>query len=152
VAQLKNSKFNSLLINHRHQPSPAARSTSLIVPSNLDINTRKQHKQTPEHTATMPADEPYDPAQSPRSELDSDDDLDRPGPSRRGGPGGRDGGASGRGGKGGAKGGKSKGKGKDAMNAWEGALKRSWDVVQEDESGGLQAAVESLIARGRRKR
>lgn len=30
--------------------------------------------------------------------------------------------------------------------------KRSWDVVQEDEEGGLQAAVDSLIARGRRKR
>jgi transcription initiation factor TFIIH subunit 2 len=30
--------------------------------------------------------------------------------------------------------------------------KRSWDVVQEDEGGGLQAAVDSLIARGRRKR
>ena len=30
--------------------------------------------------------------------------------------------------------------------------KRSWDMVQEDEGGGLQAAVDSLIARGRRKR
>ena len=36
--------------------------------------------------------------------------------------------------------------------AWEGMYKRSWDVVQEDEGGGLQAAVDSLIARGRRKR
>jgi transcription initiation factor TFIIH subunit 2 len=84
----------------------------------------------------MPADKPYDPAASPRSELDSDDDLDRPGPSRRKGKNAA----------------KKKSKSKDTMNAWEGALKRSWDVVQEDESGGLQAAVESLIARGRRKR
>lgn len=36
--------------------------------------------------------------------------------------------------------------------AWEGMYKRSWDMVQEDEGGGLQAAVDSLIARGRRKR
>lgn len=99
--------------------------------------------------ASMPADEPYNPAQSPHSDLDSDDDLDRPGPSRRAG----NGGGGGRGnGVNGAEG-KSKGKkGKDSMNAWEATYKRSWDVVQEDESGGLQAAVESLIARGRRKR
>lgn len=87
----------------------------------------------------MPADEPYNPAQSPTSEMDSDDDLDRPGPSRRGA-------------RAAAKAVKKSGKGKDSMNAWEGSLKRSWDVVQEDESGGIQAAVESLIARGRRKR
>lgn len=83
----------------------------------------------------MPADELYKPA-SPRSEVDSDDDLDRPGPSRtRGG-----------------KKAKAKGKGKGNMNAWEATYKRSWDVVQEDEQGGLQAAVDNFIARGRRKR
>lgn len=80
----------------------------------------------------MVADEPYQPAHSP--ELDSDDDLDRPGPSNRRQK-------------------KQAAKKKDAaINAWEGTYKRSWDVVQEDEQGGLQAAVESLIARGRRKR
>lgn len=81
----------------------------------------------------MPADEPYDPAQSPESALDSDDDLDRPGPSKK----------------------SRKGKGKAAgggVNAWEETYKRSWDVVREDETGGLQAAVDQLIARGRRKR
>lgn len=83
----------------------------------------------------MPADELYNPAQSPHSDVDSDDDLDRPAPSRQ---------------RGGKKA-KGKGKGKD-MNAWEGALKRSWDVVREDDHGGLQAAVDSFIARGRRKR
>jgi transcription initiation factor TFIIH subunit 2 len=98
----------------------------------------------------MPADDLYDPAQSPHSDMDSDDDLDRPGPSRRGrGKGGAAGASNGKDDKGG---GGSNGKGKDNMNAWEATYKRSWDVVQEDESGGLQAAVESLIARGRRKR
>ncbi|TXT04352.1 hypothetical protein VHUM_04119 [Vanrija humicola] len=82
----------------------------------------------------MPSDDLlYDPgADSPRSDLDSDDDLDRPGPSR-----GRRG---------------AKGKGKDSMNAWEATYKRSWDNIQEDEDGGLQTAVNQLIARGRRKR
>ncbi|KAL7424434.1 hypothetical protein Q5752_000117 [Cryptotrichosporon argae] len=64
------------------------------------------------------------------ADIDSDDDLDRPGPSKRA----------------------AKKKDKDAINAWEGDFKRTWDVVQEDEAGGLQAAVESLLARGRRKR
>lgn len=80
----------------------------------------------------MATDDLYNPGNSPRSELDSDDDLDRAGPSRR------------------KRAQKSKGKG--SVNAWEGTYKRSWDQVQEDESGGIQAAVESLIARGRRKR
>ncbi|CAK9780142.1 TFIIH basal transcription factor complex, subunit SSL1 [Cutaneotrichosporon oleaginosum] len=80
----------------------------------------------------MATDELYNPGNSPRSDLDSDDDLDRAGPSRRKRA--------------------QKSKGKDAVNAWEGTYKRSWDQVQEDESGGIQAAVESLIARGRRKR
>lgn len=78
----------------------------------------------------MATDDLYEPG----IDLDSDDDLDRPGPSRRG------------------KKGAAKSKGKDSVNAWEGTYKRSWDQVQEDESGGIQAAVESLIARGRRKR
>lgn len=81
----------------------------------------------------MPADEPYDPAQSPASVLDSDDDLDRPGPSKK------------------SRKGKDKANGK-SVNAWEETYKRSWDVVREDETGGLQAAVDQLIARGRRKR
>jgi hypothetical protein len=80
----------------------------------------------------MATDDLYNPGNSPRSELDSDDDLDRAGPSRRKRA--------------------QKSKGKEAVNAWEGTYKRSWDQVQEDESGGIQAAVESLIARGRRKR
>lgn len=36
--------------------------------------------------------------------------------------------------------------------AWEASYNRSWDAVQEDESGGLQKAVEGLLARGRRRR
>lgn len=36
--------------------------------------------------------------------------------------------------------------------AWEASYNRSWDAVQEDESGGLQAAVEGLMMRGRRRR
>lgn len=82
----------------------------------------------------MATDDLYEPANSPPYDLDSDDDLDRPGPSRR---------KSKR---------AAKSKGKDAVNAWEGTYKRSWDAVQEDDQGGIQAAVESLIARGRRKR
>ncbi|WWC91893.1 uncharacterized protein L201_006842 [Kwoniella dendrophila CBS 6074] len=67
------------------------------------------------------------------------DDDDIPGPSTRGK-------------KGGASGSKS-GKGKDAgRHAWEGEFKKSWDIVQEDEKGSLESAVESLLARGRRKR
>lgn len=77
----------------------------------------------------MATDDVYEPT----SDLDSDDDLDRPGPSRRNKR-------------------AAKSKAKDSVNAWEGTYKRSWDQVQEDEQGGIQAAVESLIARGRRKR
>ena len=36
--------------------------------------------------------------------------------------------------------------------AWEASYTRSWDTVQEDESGSLQSAVEDLLARGRRRR
>ena len=39
-----------------------------------------------------------------------------------------------------------------APYAWEASYVRSWDTVQEDESGSLQTAVDDLIARGRRKR
>ncbi|RXK41465.1 transcription initiation factor TFIIH subunit 2 [Tremella mesenterica] len=54
----------------------------------------------------------------------------------------------------------AKGKHKASVNGqaekgqavWEGTYNRSWDVVQEDAEGGLQSAVDSLIARGRRKR
>ncbi|KAF9244916.1 Ssl1-like-domain-containing protein [Melanogaster broomeanus] len=35
---------------------------------------------------------------------------------------------------------------------WEASYTRSWDTVQEDESGSLQGAVEDLMARGRRRR
>ncbi|KAG6334245.1 hypothetical protein ID866_4836 [Astraeus odoratus] len=35
---------------------------------------------------------------------------------------------------------------------WEASYTRSWDTVQEDETGSLQGAVEDLMARGRRRR
>ncbi|KAI0790821.1 TFIIH basal transcription factor complex subunit SSL1 [Abortiporus biennis] len=47
---------------------------------------------------------------------------------------------------------KNKGKAKEQPYAWEATYTRSWDTVQEDESGSLQGAVEDLIARGRRRR
>lgn len=93
----------------------------------------------------MPSDDLlYDPgADSPRSELDSDDDLDRPGPSRgRRGAGGSSKEASS----------SKKGKGKDSINAWEATYKRSWDEIQEDEQGGLQSSVDNYVAQRRRKR
>ncbi|RSH91414.1 hypothetical protein EHS25_009713 [Saitozyma podzolica] len=98
----------------------------------------------------MPTDSNYTPALSPASDdvdldyAEDQDEDDRPGPSRR-----RAGAKGGGKGQNGAAGG---GKGEDGRQAWEGMYKRSWDVVQEDEGGGLQAAVDSLIARGRRKR
>ncbi|WVQ84537.1 hypothetical protein IAT38_006691 [Cryptococcus sp. DSM 104549] len=87
----------------------------------------------------MPSDNNYAPEVS-GSESDHDiDDIDMPGPSSRRG-------------KGPAARGK-KGKGKDpGRQAWEAEYKKSWDIVQEDESGSLESAVESLLARGRRKR
>ncbi|CED85131.1 tfiih basal transcription factor subunit ssl1 [Phaffia rhodozyma] len=45
-----------------------------------------------------------------------------------------------------------KSKGKDNGYSWEASFERSWDVVQEDESGSLEGAVETLMARGRRRR
>lgn len=36
--------------------------------------------------------------------------------------------------------------------AWEASYVRSWDTVQEDETGSIRGAVEDLIARGRRRR
>jgi hypothetical protein len=36
--------------------------------------------------------------------------------------------------------------------AWEGAYKATWDMVQEDEEGGIQHSVDSFMARARRKR
>jgi transcription initiation factor TFIIH subunit 2 len=98
----------------------------------------------------MATDSNYTPALSPASDdvdldyAEDQDEDDRPGPSRR-----RAGAKGGKKGQNGATGG---GKGEDGRQAWEGMYKRSWDVVQEDEGGGLQAAVDSLIARGRRKR
>nr|GAT60526.1 predicted protein [Mycena chlorophos] len=47
---------------------------------------------------------------------------------------------------------KGKGKAADAAYTWEAAYTRSWDTVQEDEAGSLQAAVEDWMARGRRRR
>ncbi|EJU04067.1 TFIIH basal transcription factor complex subunit SSL1 [Dacryopinax primogenitus] len=49
--------------------------------------------------------------------------------------------------------GKGKGKGKElGAYAWEASYKRSWDTVQEDEAGSLQAAVQDLVARSKRRR
>ncbi|KAI6125727.1 Ssl1-like-domain-containing protein [Pisolithus croceorrhizus] len=42
-------------------------------------------------------------------------------------------------------------KGKQAYT-WEASYTRSWDTVQEDETGSLQGAVEDLMARDRRRR
>ncbi|KAK4683898.1 transcription initiation factor TFIIH subunit 2, partial [Tremellales sp. Uapishka_1] len=99
----------------------------------------------------MPRDSRFSPTGSVASEdmdlpMDSEDDDDRPGPSTKS--------VKPRGdyGKSLGKKGMANGKGKDGMHAWEGSYKRSWDVVQEDDEGGLQAAVENLLARGRRKR
>ncbi|KAK8853359.1 hypothetical protein IAR55_004063 [Kwoniella newhampshirensis] len=91
----------------------------------------------------MPVDLNYAPGGSDDEEDDDILDDDRPGPSSRGGRGAaRNGTAS-----------KPNGKGKDpGRQAWEAEYKASWDVVQEDESGSLESAVESLLARGRRKR
>ncbi|KAG6876789.1 hypothetical protein C0992_011751 [Termitomyces sp. T32_za158] len=48
---------------------------------------------------------------------------------------------------------KSKGKAKDAQAyTWEASYTRSWETVQEDEAGSLQAAVDDWMARGRRRR
>ncbi|KAI6046093.1 Ssl1-like-domain-containing protein [Pisolithus marmoratus] len=47
--------------------------------------------------------------------------------------------------------GESKKKDKGAYT-WEASYTRSWDTVQEDETGSLQGAVEDLMARGRRRR
>ncbi|WVR09600.1 hypothetical protein IAU60_006672 [Kwoniella sp. DSM 27419] len=85
----------------------------------------------------MPLDLNYAPAGS-----DEDDDFiddDRPGPSSRE--------------KNKSAAGKGAANGKDpGRHAWEAEYKKSWDIVQEDERGSLESAVESLLARGRRKR
>ncbi|KAG6903030.1 hypothetical protein C0995_007463 [Termitomyces sp. Mi166 len=48
---------------------------------------------------------------------------------------------------------KGKGKAKDTQAyTWEASYTRSWDTVQEDEAGSLQAAVDDWMARGRRRR
>ncbi|KAG6886152.1 hypothetical protein C0993_000670 [Termitomyces sp. T159_Od127] len=48
---------------------------------------------------------------------------------------------------------KGKGKAKDAQAyTWEASYTRSWETVQEDEAGSLQAAVDDWMARGRRRR
>lgn len=36
--------------------------------------------------------------------------------------------------------------------AWESSFQRSWDVVNEDETGSLEASVKHLLAAGKRKR
>ncbi|KAL4074120.1 Ssl1-like-domain-containing protein [Scleroderma citrinum] len=47
---------------------------------------------------------------------------------------------------------KVKGKSKEQAYTWEASYTRSWDTVQEDETGSLQGAVDDLMARGRRRR
>ncbi|KAL0956501.1 hypothetical protein HGRIS_002645 [Hohenbuehelia grisea] len=47
---------------------------------------------------------------------------------------------------------KGKSKAKDQAYTWEANFVRSWETVQEDESGSLQGSVEELLARGRRRR
>ncbi|KAF9529385.1 Ssl1-like-domain-containing protein [Crepidotus variabilis] len=47
---------------------------------------------------------------------------------------------------------KGKAKAKEQPYVWEASFARSWDTVQEDEAGSLQASVEDLMARGRRRR
>lgn len=47
---------------------------------------------------------------------------------------------------------KGKGKTKEQPYAWEASYTRSWDAVQEDETGSLQHAVDDLMAQGRRRR
>ncbi|KAJ3551969.1 hypothetical protein NM688_g4403 [Phlebia brevispora] len=47
---------------------------------------------------------------------------------------------------------KAKAKAKEQPYAWEASYVRSWDTVQEDETGSLQTAVQDYITRGRRKR
>ncbi|KAI6157614.1 Ssl1-like-domain-containing protein [Pisolithus tinctorius] len=48
--------------------------------------------------------------------------------------------------------GKAKRKAKEQAYTWEASYTRSWDTVQEDETGSLQGSVEDLMARGRRRR
>ncbi|KZO93099.1 TFIIH basal transcription factor complex subunit SSL1 [Calocera viscosa TUFC12733] len=43
-------------------------------------------------------------------------------------------------------------KAQEQAYAWEASYKRSWDTVQEDEAGSLQAAVQDLVARSKRRR
>ncbi|KAH8928887.1 TFIIH basal transcription factor complex, subunit SSL1 [Atractiella rhizophila] len=45
-----------------------------------------------------------------------------------------------------------KGKGKETLHVWEEEYQRSWDVVQEDESGSLQTSVDQWLAGNRRRR
>jgi transcription initiation factor TFIIH subunit 2 len=40
----------------------------------------------------------------------------------------------------------------DGAYVWEGDIKRSWDVVQEDEEGSLTGVVAGLVQSGKRKR
>ncbi|KAG6820250.1 hypothetical protein H0H93_003414 [Arthromyces matolae] len=48
---------------------------------------------------------------------------------------------------------KGKGKAKDTQAyIWEASYTRSWETVQEDEAGSLQASVDDWMARGRRRR
>jgi transcription initiation factor TFIIH subunit 2 len=40
----------------------------------------------------------------------------------------------------------------DGAYVWEGEFQRSWDLVQEDEEGGLTGVVAGLVQSGKRKR
>jgi len=40
----------------------------------------------------------------------------------------------------------------EEIYSWEAEYKRSWDVVQEDQSGSLAGAVASLVQANKRKR
>jgi transcription initiation factor TFIIH subunit 2 len=40
----------------------------------------------------------------------------------------------------------------DGAYVWEGEFQRSWDLVQEDEEGGLRGVVAGLVQSGKRKR
>ncbi|KIJ39505.1 hypothetical protein M422DRAFT_257834 [Sphaerobolus stellatus SS14] len=45
-----------------------------------------------------------------------------------------------------------KGKSKEQPYAWEASYTRSWDTVQEDDTGSLQNSVQDLLTQGRRRR
>ncbi|CAD6587511.1 MAG: hypothetical protein TREMPRED_004776 [Tremellales sp. Tagirdzhanova-0007] len=86
----------------------------------------------------MPSDDDYSPPPDETLAVDEEDEEYRPGPSRR---------------KSNRADAQPNGKGKEVnKQVWEGTYERTWDSLQEDPEGGLQFAVEQLLARGRRKR